>query len=93
MRTLTKTIAAVGLFWSMMFAAVTPLMAQGYYFGEPGVGVYVGRPYHPYYRHYGPEYYRPYRHYYGSGGECGPGWSLQGGVCKPYRYGPWDYYR
>lgn len=23
---------------------------------------------------------------------CPPSWTVQGGVCKPYRYGPWDYY-
>ena len=36
-----------------------------------------------------------YYNYYGSGGfhsgnGCRPGWTVQGGVCKPYRYGPWD---
>ena len=34
--------------------------------------------------------------YYGGGGHatwngCRPGWTVQGGVCKPYRYGAWDY--
>jgi len=24
---------------------------------------------------------------------CRPGWTVQGGVYKPYRYGPWDWYR
>ena len=35
-------------------------------------------------------------HYYGGGGGtwngCRPGWSVQGGICKPYRRGPWDFY-
>jgi hypothetical protein len=22
---------------------------------------------------------------------CPPDWTIQGGVCKPYRHGPWDY--
>jgi hypothetical protein len=26
------------------------------------------------------------------GSPCRPGWSVQGGVCKPYHYGPWDIY-
>jgi len=34
--------------------------------------------------------------YYGGGWRtwngCPPRWTVQGGVCKPYRYGPWDYY-
>jgi hypothetical protein len=41
--------------------------------------VYVG-PRHHYYN------------YYGGGNGCRPGWTVQGGVCKPYRYGPWDIY-
>ena len=38
--------------------------------------------------------------YYGGGGYygggtfngCPPDWTIQGGVCKPYQHGPWDYY-
>ena len=41
-------------------------------------------------RHHG---YHGYYNYYGGGGRpCRPGWTVQGGVCKPYRYGPWDIY-
>ncbi len=29
---------------------------------------------------------------WGTGNGCRPGWTVQGGVCKPYRYGPWDIY-
>jgi hypothetical protein len=48
---------------------------------EPG---YIGDRPHGYYD------------YYGGGGHatwngCRPGWTVQGGVCKPYRYGAWDY--
>ena len=42
--------------------------------------VYVGPRHHHYYN------------YYGSGNGCRPGWTVQGGVCKLYRYGPWDIY-
>lgn len=41
-----------------------------------------------YYRGYGGGYYRGYGGgYYGGYGynPCGPGWSVQDGVCKPYR--------
>jgi hypothetical protein len=43
--------------------------------------VYVGH------RHHHPHYYN-----YGGGtwNGCRPGWTVQGGVCKPYRHGPWD---
>ena len=36
-----------------------------------------------------------YYNYYGGGGTwngCPPDWTIQGGVCKPYRHGPWDFY-
>ncbi len=37
--------------------------------------------------------HRHHHDYYDYGGrDCRPGWSLQGGVCKPYHYGPWDMY-
>jgi hypothetical protein len=39
---------------------------------------------HRYYNYYGGA------HYTGNG--CRPGWTVQGGFCKPYRYGPWDIY-
>jgi hypothetical protein len=47
--------------------------------------VWIGPHQHHYWRH-------GYYDYYG-GSPCRPGWTVQGGVCKPYRYGPWDYYR
>ncbi len=93
-RVLAKAAAfvATGLFCLMIFSAGTPVMAQGYYFGGPGFGVYVG----PRYPYYGPRYYRRYGYYRGGNctyaGCCPPGMSVQGGVCKPYRYGPWDWY-
>ena len=42
-------------------------------------------------------YHRRYYNYYDGGGRytwngCRPGWTVQGGVYKPYRYGPWDWY-
>ena len=40
-------------------------------------------------------HHRYYNHYGGGGGTwngCRPDWSVQGGICKPYRRGPWDFY-
>ena len=41
-------------------------------------------------------YYGHHHRYYNYGGGtwngCRPGWTVQGGICKPYRYGPWDSY-
>jgi len=42
-------------------------------------------------------YGRQHRYYnYGGGfgtwNGCPPDWTVQGGVCKPYRHGPWDFY-
>ena len=39
----------------------------------------------------GPRHHHHYYDYYGGNG-CRPGWTVQGGVCKPYRHGPWDVY-
>jgi hypothetical protein len=45
--------------------------------------VYIGhRHHHGYYDYYGG----------GAFNGCRPGWTVQGGVCKPYRHGPWDVY-
>jgi hypothetical protein len=45
--------------------------------------VYIGHPHHHYYNYAG----GGYRTWNG----CPPDWTIQGGVCKPYRHGPWDY--
>ena len=43
-------------------------------------------------------HHRYYNYYGGYGGGwrtwngCPPDWTIQGGVCKPYRHGPWDLY-
>jgi hypothetical protein len=44
--------------------------------------VYIGHRHQGYHGYYN----------YGGGNGCRPGWTVQGGVCKPYRYGPWDVY-
>jgi len=70
----------------MAIGTTVPVMAQGIYFNAPGVHIGVGHPY----------YHRHYYDYYGGGGwrtwnGCPPNWTIQGGACKLYRYGPWDY--
>jgi hypothetical protein len=84
MRTLVKTAVGLGFIGATAIGTTAAVQAQGY-------GYYPQPHYHGYYylRHY-PRYYG----YYGGGGGngCRPGWTVQGGVCKPYRYGPWDIY-
>jgi hypothetical protein len=46
---------------------------------------YYGHRHHGYYNYYGGGGWR-------TGNGCRAGWTVQGGVCKPYRYGPWDIY-
>jgi len=49
----------------------------------PASADWYGRHHHGYYN------------YYGGGLDpngCPRGWSVQGGRCKPYHYGPWDIY-
>ena len=48
----------------------------------PASADWYGRHHHGYYNYYGG----------GTWNGCRPGWTVQGGVCKPYRYGPWDIY-
>ena len=86
MRTLAK-IAVVLTFIGAAAVGTTPtVQAQGYY----GYGYYPHPYYHQYsYRHY-PRYYGYYRG--GGGWPCPRGWTVQGGVCNPYQYGPWDIY-
>ena len=83
MRTLIKIAVALGLIGTAAIGTTAAVQAQSVYFG------YGPHPYYHHYRHY-PRYYG----YYGGGtwNGCPHGWTVQGGVCKPYRYGPWDIY-
>lgn len=75
-------VAAVVMAGSFGVVSVQPAAAQGVYIG---VGDPYYRHHHRYYRRhyvrprYAPRYYRGLRH------ACRPGWSVQDGVCKPYR--------
>jgi hypothetical protein len=83
MRTLAKTAFALSFIGATALGTSGAVQAQGVYFGN---GYYPHPYYHPYY----------YRHYGGGGyptwNGCPPRWTVQGGACKPYRYGPWDWY-
>jgi hypothetical protein len=84
MRMLRTMAFALGLFGAAAVGAAAPVMAQGFYLNAPGVHVHVGR----HYRHYpaGPYYdYNPGYGYYGSMKPCPEGFTVQDGVCKPYR--------
>jgi hypothetical protein len=76
MRTIAKTAVALSFIGATAIGATSTVQAQGVYFG------------------FG--YSHPYYGYYGGGWNtwngCPPRWTVQGGICKPYRYGPWDYY-
>jgi hypothetical protein len=52
----------------------------------PASADWYGHP-HRYYNYYGGG-----GHYGGGGWPCPRGWTVQGGFCKPYQYGPWDIY-
>jgi hypothetical protein len=68
---------------TLAFSAA-PASAQGFYFDAPGVHVGVGVPHHRHYYgryyDYSPGYVSPYY-----SGPCRPGFTVQDGMCKPYR--------
>ncbi len=83
MRTLARTAVALSFIGATAIGTTTAVQAQYGYYPHPYY-------YHHYYRHY------PRYGYYGGGyptwNGCPPQWTIQGGVCKPYRFGPWDRY-
>jgi len=89
MRTLALTTFAA----AALFAAAGTASAQMYYSG-PGYSVQIG----PRYDYDEPRYYRRHhqryyaedygpreRHFRSRGGRCPPHYTVQDGVCKPYR--------
>ena len=84
MRALINAAVVLSFISAAAIGSTATVQAQGVYFDAPGVHVGVGGyPYrHRYYNYYGG----------GSYNGCRPGWTVQGGVCKPYRHGPWDIY-
>ena len=86
MRALAKTAIALGFIGATAIGTTAAVQAQGVYFGY---GYYPQPYYHGYYYH---RHYPRYGYYGGGGWPCPRGWTVQGGVCKPYQYGPWDIY-
>ena len=88
MRTITKAVLALGFVGAMAVGGSGPARAQVYYSG-PGVEVRAGDPYwrhHHRYRHhryYGDAY--AYAPGYRTRNGCPRYYTVQDGVCKPYR--------
>lgn len=87
-----RKCALMALAAAALFLTAGAASAQGYYSG-PGFGVYIGPRYEePRYR-YRDRYYderryrrdRRERYYRPRGGRCPPHYTIQDGVCKPYR--------
>src|SRR5579863_5040203 len=84
MRTMTKAVLALGFVGAMAIGTTASVEAQGIYLNVPGVHIGVGGP--GYRRHYrdAPRYYDQAPGY-GYGSNCPPNYTVQDGVCKPYR--------
>ena len=80
MRTLAKTALALSFVAALTVGSVVP--AGAFYINGPGFHVWVGH-HHP--RYY--DYYRgpAYRGGYNTWNGCPPYYTIQDGVCKPYR--------
>jgi hypothetical protein len=65
-RNLPKILGAVAVVSTMAIGTAAPSMAQGVYFGGPGVEIGVGPRWHhrDYYYDHGPRYHRYWRHGY-----------------------------
>jgi hypothetical protein len=83
MRTIAKAGFALAFVGAMAVGTTLPVKAQGFYLNAPGIHVHIGG-----HRHYYPG--GPYYDYapgggYGTVNGCPPYYTIQGGVCKPYR--------
>lgn len=78
-KTIAKTIAALGFVGAAAMGGTAP--AAAFYVNGPGFHVWVG--------HHHPRYYDYYRGPVGGGwytyNGCPPHYTIQDGVCKPYR--------
>ncbi|MGA9894034.1 MAG: hypothetical protein WBQ55_17175 [Xanthobacteraceae bacterium] len=82
MRTIAKTVLALGFLGAIAIGGVAP--AQAFSIDAPGVHVHVG----PHHRNWGPRYYDSAPGYgpgYYGYRDCPRGYTVQDGVCKPYR--------
>ncbi len=80
--------SAAAIAGALALGSTAPANAQGFYLNAPGIHVGVGHPSHHY---YGRPYEHRYYDHYGGGGNCyyggccPPHFTVQDGVCKPYR--------
>jgi hypothetical protein len=95
MRTITQALLALGFVGAMAIGTPIATKAQVITFGGPGVGIeIITRPYNHRHARYN-RYYdnQPYAYQYsrGSNGRynawshCPPNYTVQDGICKPYR--------
>ena len=87
-----RTLALVTFAAAALFAAAGTASAQ--YYSGPGFSVQIGPRYdydepryyrRQYHGHYAEDYGRRERYYRPRGGRCPPHYTVQDGVCKPYR--------
>jgi len=89
LRTITTGLLALGFVGAMALGTTSPAKAQGFYFSGPGVEFDVGGPryrhYHRYHRYR--DYDNSYAYYPGPRrwNGCPRNYTIQDGVCKPYR--------
>jgi hypothetical protein len=76
-------LAGAALFGAVNISTTTPVSAQGIYIGPGYVGPAHRRYVAPRYRYARPRYVQPYRPAYRQ--QCPPRYTVQDGVCKPYR--------
>jgi hypothetical protein len=81
MATFAKTVVALGTFGAIVLSNAAPVMAQYYY---PYPPYPPPPPPRPYYYGPGPRYYPPSPRWNTWNG-CPPRFTVQGGLCKPYR--------
>jgi hypothetical protein len=88
MKIIMRAALALGFVGAMSLGTTAPVKAQGFYLNAPGVHIGVGVPDRPYYggrRYYdyapGPTYGGGFNTWNG----CPPNYTIQDGVCKPYR--------
>jgi len=83
MRKFAIAALMLGSAGALSLVASAPALAQGFSINAPGIHVHVGH-----HRHWGPRYYDRYPGPAGGWGTwngCPPNYTIQDGVCKPYR--------
>jgi hypothetical protein len=89
MKILAQTALALGFAAAMAAANTTPANADGFYFNAPGIHIGIGDPWQRHYYTAPPRYFDYYPGPVGGGWDtfngCPPQYTVQDGMCKPYR--------